>query len=87
MAPGDKFVRAAFSEAQNEVDAAINQTVTALFKDNSPKHHGDLFRIVRFPTGMCVSRNDIITVRNNHESNNYVKNRSGTRARSSVRDL
>lgn len=51
LAPGDKFVRAAFSEAESEVDAAINQTVTALFKDNSPKHHGDLFRIVRFPTG------------------------------------
>lgn len=51
MAPGDKFVRAAFSEAENEVDAAINQTVAGLFNDNSPKHHGDLFRIVRFPTG------------------------------------
>ncbi len=54
MAPGDKFVRAAFSEAENEVDAAINQTITALFKDSGPKYHGDLFRIVRFPTGKCA---------------------------------
>lgn len=51
MAPGDKFVRVAFSEAESEVDTSINQTVTALFNNNSPKHHGDLFKIVRFPTG------------------------------------
>lgn len=51
LAPGDKHFRAAFSEAESEVDAAINQTVAALFNDNTPKHHGDLFRIVRFPTG------------------------------------
>lgn len=53
MAPGDKFIRIAFSEASNEVDAAINQTVASLFHpdDKTPKNHGDLFRIVRFPTG------------------------------------
>ncbi|KAG5677506.1 hypothetical protein PVAND_007262 [Polypedilum vanderplanki] len=51
LAPGDKFVRIAFSEAENEVDAAINQTVASLFNDSSPKQYGDLFRIVRFPTG------------------------------------
>lgn len=53
MAPGDKFIRIAFSEASNEVDAAINQTVASLFSsnDNASKNHGDLFRIVRFPTG------------------------------------
>lgn len=53
MAPGDKFFRAAFAEASNEIDSAINQTVAALFTSNSsaPKNHGDLFRIVRFPTG------------------------------------
>lgn len=44
-------MRVAFSEAENEVDNAINQTVTALFNNNTPKHHGDLFKIVRFPTG------------------------------------
>lgn len=53
MAPGDKFIRIAFSEASNEVDSAINQTVASLFhpNDTTPKNHGDLFRIVRFPTG------------------------------------
>lgn len=53
MAPGDKFIRVAFSEASTEVDAAINQTVASLFNLNSttPKQHGDLFRMVRFPTG------------------------------------
>lgn len=55
LAPGDKFVRVAFSEASSEVDAAINQTVASLFSPDaggsSPKNHGDLFRIVRFPTG------------------------------------
>lgn len=55
MAPGDKFVRVAFSEASSEVDAAINQTVASLFSPaaggSTPKNHGDLFRIVRFPTG------------------------------------
>lgn len=54
MAPGDKFIRIAFSEASHEVDAAINQTVASLFNQNNnttPKDHGDLFRIVRFPTG------------------------------------
>lgn len=53
MAPGDKFIRIAFSEASNEVDSAINQTVASLFHPNetSAKNHGDLFRIVRFPSG------------------------------------
>jgi hypothetical protein len=51
LAPGDKFVRVAFSEAANEVDTAINQTVATLFNDTTPKQHGDLFKIVRFPTG------------------------------------
>lgn len=46
-------MRAAFSEAENEVDMAINQTVAALFNPNTsaPKNYGDLFKIVRFPTG------------------------------------
>lgn len=53
LAPGDKFFRVAFAEASNEIDAAINQTVASLFTSNAtaPKNHGDLFRIVRFPTG------------------------------------
>lgn len=53
LAPGDKFIRIAFSEASSEVDSAINQTVASLFNpnDTTPKNHGDLFRIVRFPTG------------------------------------
>lgn len=52
LAPGDKFVRVAFSEAEHDVDTAINQTVSELFNNNTTKHHGDLFKIVRFPTGM-----------------------------------
>lgn len=53
LAPGDKFVRIAFSEASKEVDLAINQTILTLFSNNSAskKHHSDLFKIVRFPTG------------------------------------
>lgn len=55
LAAGDRFVKIAFAEATREVNAAINQTVAELFStDNNTvkaKHHGDLFRIVRFPTG------------------------------------
>ena len=52
LAPGDKFVRIAFSEASKEVDLAINQTIENLFSNNASKiHHSDLFRIVRFPSG------------------------------------
>lgn len=56
LAPGDKFVRIAFSEASAEVDTAINQTVASLFRPSpaetsSRRDYGDLFRIVRFPTG------------------------------------
>ncbi|CAG9800209.1 unnamed protein product [Chironomus riparius] len=52
LALGDKFVRVALSEARNEVDAAINQTVASLFKDTAaPKQQSDLFKLVRFPTG------------------------------------
>jgi peroxidase len=57
LAPGDKFVRIAFSEASVEVDNAINQTVASLFQPlgnnttSSSRDYGDLFRIVRFPSG------------------------------------
>lgn len=53
MAPGDKFFRVAFAEASSEIDLAINQTVASLFTSNvtAQKNHGELFRIVRFPTG------------------------------------
>lgn len=65
LAPGDKFVRIAFSEASAEVDSAINQTVASLFQPTttattsnvngnattSRRDYGDLFRIVRFPVG------------------------------------
>ncbi|XP_053689507.1 peroxidasin [Sabethes cyaneus] len=53
LLPGDQFVRIAIAEASREVDLAINQTIIKLFTGNTSKsqHHGDLFRIVRFPTG------------------------------------
>ncbi|XP_058835456.1 peroxidasin isoform X2 [Topomyia yanbarensis] len=53
LLPGDQFVRIAIAEASREVDLAINQTIVKLFSGNATKaqHHGDLFRIVRFPTG------------------------------------
>jgi hypothetical protein len=55
LALGDKFVRVALSEARNEVDAAINQTVASLFKDTAaPKQQSDLFKLVRFPTGNII---------------------------------
>ncbi|XP_055533794.1 peroxidasin isoform X2 [Wyeomyia smithii] len=53
LLPGDQFVRIAIAEASREVDLAINQTIIKLFSGNTSQsqHHGDLFRIVRFPTG------------------------------------
>ncbi|XP_058461280.1 peroxidasin isoform X2 [Malaya genurostris] len=53
LLPGDQFVRIAIAEASREVDLAINQSIVKLFSGNGTKaqHHGDLFRIVRFPTG------------------------------------
>ncbi|XP_062542992.1 peroxidasin [Armigeres subalbatus] len=54
LLPGDQFVRIAIAEASREVDLAINQTIAKLFSvagNRTQQHHGDLFRIVRFPTG------------------------------------
>lgn len=57
LAPGDRYVRIAIVEATREIDAAINKTVAELFTSSNSgdtkvsKHHGDLFRIVRFPSG------------------------------------
>ncbi|XP_055621397.1 peroxidasin isoform X2 [Toxorhynchites rutilus septentrionalis] len=53
LLPGDQFVRIAITEASREVDLAINQTIAKLFSgsSNRTQHHGDLFRIVRFPSG------------------------------------
>lgn len=41
----------AFADASREVDAAINQTIAYLFSSQRPKHHGDLFKIIRYPNG------------------------------------
>ncbi|XP_058066005.1 peroxidasin [Anopheles bellator] len=51
--PGDQYVRIAIAEASREVDMAINQTIGRLFGSpaNGTRYHGDLFRIVRFPSG------------------------------------
>ncbi|XP_021697884.1 peroxidasin isoform X1 [Aedes aegypti] len=54
LLPGDQFVRIAIAEASREVDLAINQTIAKLFSvggNRTQQHQGDLFRIVRFPTG------------------------------------
>lgn len=45
------MVRVAFADAAREVDTAINQTLTYLFDPNVKRHHGDLFKIVRYPRG------------------------------------
>lgn len=45
------MVRVAFSDAAREVDAAINQTLAYLFDPNVKRHHGDLFKIARYPRG------------------------------------
>lgn len=45
------MVRVAFSDAAREVDAAINQTLAYLFDPNVKRHHGDLFKIARYPKG------------------------------------
>ncbi|XP_058178642.1 peroxidasin [Anopheles ziemanni] len=52
--PGDQYVRIAIAEASREVDMAINQTIGRMFgagPNATVRYHGDLFRIVRFPTG------------------------------------
>ncbi|XP_035785231.1 LOW QUALITY PROTEIN: peroxidasin-like [Anopheles albimanus] len=51
--PGDQYVCIAIAEASREVDMAINQTIGRMFgsKGNGTRYHGDLFRIVRFPSG------------------------------------
>uniref|UniRef100_A0AAG5DEK2 Cell adhesion molecule-related/down-regulated by oncogenes n=1 Tax=Anopheles atroparvus TaxID=41427 RepID=A0AAG5DEK2_ANOAO len=53
--PGDQYVRIAIAEASREVDMAINQTIGRMFgvgpNATTTRYHGDLFRIVRFPTG------------------------------------
>lgn len=45
------MIRVAFSDAAREVDTAINQTLAYLFDPNSKRHHGDLFKIARYPRG------------------------------------
>lgn len=47
----EHIIRVAFSEAAEDVDKAINQTMAYLFEPNSKRHHGDLFKIVRYPKG------------------------------------
>lgn len=51
--PGQHFIRTAHSEALNEIDLAINNTINSLFSPNSTKssgrHHGELFKIFRYP--------------------------------------
>uniref|UniRef100_A0A336M809 CSON013346 protein n=1 Tax=Culicoides sonorensis TaxID=179676 RepID=A0A336M809_CULSO len=59
LAPGDRYVRIAIVEATREIDGAINKTIADLFTSRNSasdaktnaKNHGDLFRIVRFPSG------------------------------------
>lgn len=50
-APGDRYVRIAYTEASQEIDKAINQTVASLFSKDSNKtfHHSDYFKIFRYP--------------------------------------
>lgn len=49
----NEAVRVAFADASREVDTAINQTIAYLFSPNPdrPKHHGDLFKMIRYPNG------------------------------------
>lgn len=50
----NEIIRVAFADASHEVDAAINQTLAYLFDtsgNRSKHHHGDLFKIVRYPRG------------------------------------
>lgn len=67
ISPGDRFVRIAYAEASREIAGAINKTISTLFgppADNegsqsatespspSPqRHHGELFKLFRYPTG------------------------------------
>lgn len=49
----NEAVRVAFADASREVDTAINQTIAYLFSSHPdrPKHHGDLFKMIRYPNG------------------------------------
>lgn len=49
--PSEQVIRIAFSDAAQEVDAAINQTLAYLFEPHSKRHHGDLFKVARYPRG------------------------------------
>lgn len=54
LSPTEQIVRIAFADAARDIDNAINQTVSYLFSPpnpNRPKHHGDLFKAVRYPKG------------------------------------
>ena len=48
---GDQYVKAAFAEAQQEIDRAVNNTVESLFnrKHNRKLDSSDLFRLFRYP--------------------------------------
>ncbi|XP_050301684.1 peroxidasin isoform X2 [Anthonomus grandis grandis] len=45
---GDKFIKIAFTEASNEIDKAINNTIENFLHNKSPSS-SELFRIVRYP--------------------------------------
>lgn len=53
LTPNEQIVRVAFADAARDIDSAINQTLEYLFSTDPsrPKHHGELFRIVRYPKG------------------------------------
>ncbi|XP_044749680.1 peroxidasin [Coccinella septempunctata] len=46
---GDQYVKIAFSEATEEIDRAINNTVKTLFETKGPHNSEQLFRLFRFP--------------------------------------
>lgn len=46
---GDQYVKIAFSEATEEIERAINNTVKNLFETKGPYNSAELFRLFRFP--------------------------------------
>lgn len=50
ITPNDR-VRIAFADAERDINKAIKRTIASLFGPNKSTHHGDLFKINRYPKG------------------------------------
>lgn len=87
ISPGDIFVKTAYAEASNEIDNAINQTIASLFTKNKKGHHGDFFRLFRYPNAPTreLARAAEIYERTLQKIRNYVD--AGSKLHSNTTDF